>query len=501
MTLTLMLACTADPSDSAGGDALEQVVQTVTAAEGGTLTAQGMTLDIPAGALTEDVEITMSVYETLDVPEADGGWGDFVVLEPHGLEFAMPVRLTMPAPDPLPVEPLSEVVRPGQGISWLNDDAAAWEPQLGRTDAGASVVRLEHFSTYGWLNDNSFIHMQTCGPDVLVEEDWEAACALLQGTFDRFGAWEDEACPGELSLNAICYSELPYETQPFEEVEQLLERALDPRSDCEIVAETFNLAAPTHATLETGECVEAEHFDSVEEFHAWLGELDDAGDCSAEVSNEELPCSVVRQCVDGETTVTFGGLVLSNDDYSGTLLKEGEGQPCSYSVSTEEPPEPTWEGTELDDIGQYQKWAEIAPPETYITMYIMSNATGNLGEGYLFVDKHYDDKMGFGNDTTWAFNDQTGLFDFSYERPTNTSNQVPDFDFSCAYCEVGSEINDCADYGMSTLADGYPRGLICDMSKAKMDDGSPVFREDEGYSASEPYSTVLKFMLGAEYEG
>ena len=63
----------------------ETVVTRTVGAEGGTLSGGGVTLAIPAGALSEPVEITMTV------PAGRYFEAQFA---PHGLEFDKPVRLS-----------------------------------------------------------------------------------------------------------------------------------------------------------------------------------------------------------------------------------------------------------------------------------------------------------------------------------------------------------------------------------------------------------------------
>ncbi len=57
----------------------------------------GLTLEIPAGALDSTVTITISYEQTARPADAKvGKWGPEVILGPAGLAFNLPVRLSIP---------------------------------------------------------------------------------------------------------------------------------------------------------------------------------------------------------------------------------------------------------------------------------------------------------------------------------------------------------------------------------------------------------------------
>ena len=120
----------------------------VTADKGGTLELPtGAKLTIPAGAVSEDVEVAMErppdarAIELLrSVPKQEAVASAPYVLTPHGLVFEKPVRLSLP-------------ISPGkQGkaldVGWLkNEESTEWKT-LGAAEVSkdTATITLEHFS-------------------------------------------------------------------------------------------------------------------------------------------------------------------------------------------------------------------------------------------------------------------------------------------------------------------------------------------------------------------
>ncbi|MBX3211088.1 MAG: hypothetical protein KF850_03575 [Labilithrix sp.] len=108
-----ILACTtetiykapppAEPGEA--GDGTNTVTGTISAAEGGTIEADGLILEIPAGALSEDIEIAITKTET-QAPEQHAGVTPIYTLEPAGLKLTKAARVIytkIPADTPMPV--------------------------------------------------------------------------------------------------------------------------------------------------------------------------------------------------------------------------------------------------------------------------------------------------------------------------------------------------------------------------------------------------------------
>lgn len=110
--------------------------QVVSAEEGGTLHCGSFTLDIPAGALDQDTEITMDVIN-------DGTLS--VELGPHGIQFNVPVVLTMDLRGTS-----AEGMADQSSTLWHNEEEDRYErvQQLTSPDPNIALASLEHFSKY-----------------------------------------------------------------------------------------------------------------------------------------------------------------------------------------------------------------------------------------------------------------------------------------------------------------------------------------------------------------
>lgn len=88
-------------------DSQDAVTKSISAANGGQVTAtrngDSFTLDIPAGALETDTEVTMTPLASLEDHPFDGGFAAGVQLGPQGLTFLKPATLTIVPATPVPV--------------------------------------------------------------------------------------------------------------------------------------------------------------------------------------------------------------------------------------------------------------------------------------------------------------------------------------------------------------------------------------------------------------
>lgn len=131
-----LFGCSADrvsgPLGPAAAKALggSSNVRQVVGPLGGTLSIDGVMIQVPAGALQESVELTMS--------KVDGG--SVVELGPHGLQFARPVYLSFVVP---------AGVDPGRAVvQWYNPATQTWV-SIPSTAAGFTrKAPLQHFSKY-----------------------------------------------------------------------------------------------------------------------------------------------------------------------------------------------------------------------------------------------------------------------------------------------------------------------------------------------------------------
>src|SRR4029079_17120784 len=84
-------------TDAAVDGGAEHLAHEVVGATGGTVTASnGVSIEIPAGALSNDVTITIDELSDVDAPEGATSVGKTIELGPEGLTFDEPVKVTLP---------------------------------------------------------------------------------------------------------------------------------------------------------------------------------------------------------------------------------------------------------------------------------------------------------------------------------------------------------------------------------------------------------------------
>ena len=114
--------------------------------DGGTVvSSDGMAqLDIPAGALAEDVEITVALWDGAVPTAAVGDAWDF---GPDGLEFAVPATLTVQVTGNVAAETLT--------LGWLDGNEFFPLDQTSVTATGDGVAGpVEHFTTFVTITGN-----------------------------------------------------------------------------------------------------------------------------------------------------------------------------------------------------------------------------------------------------------------------------------------------------------------------------------------------------------
>lgn len=158
--------CSGDGAESAGGvggganaDASTDGsgVAAEIGPEGGTLTsADGiLTLDIPPGALSSATKIQLA---RLGSPPA-GSQGPAYDLQPEGLEFALPVRLSFAIPPNSGPLGALRVARHESG-SWKAVGIAGVNPEGSRI-----VAETSHFSLYSWISMACSTHSDCTAPE------------------------------------------------------------------------------------------------------------------------------------------------------------------------------------------------------------------------------------------------------------------------------------------------------------------------------------------------
>lgn len=107
--------------------------KTVGAAGGTFTTASGVTIEVPAGAVTGDTAFTVTTT-TATAPAALTGTntiGDTYEFGPAGATFAQPIKVTLPLPSGAPTKDVVLVRLPSGGSEWL---------PIGALEAGATSV-------------------------------------------------------------------------------------------------------------------------------------------------------------------------------------------------------------------------------------------------------------------------------------------------------------------------------------------------------------------------
>ena len=117
----------------------------VTAAAGGTLTAGGGSLLIPAGVLAADQMLTVTVKAPVaGDPGRENIVGDIYDFGPSGTKFSVPVQLTLPLPGAVPADKKAVV-------AWLDEASGEWFT-VATTVSGDKVTGLiTHFTRFAVL--------------------------------------------------------------------------------------------------------------------------------------------------------------------------------------------------------------------------------------------------------------------------------------------------------------------------------------------------------------
>jgi hypothetical protein len=175
---------------SGGGD--EEVKETITAADGGSLATEGDTakIEIPAGALSEDTEISIATLDRADQPDADNLGSDAFDIGPDGTQFDTPVTLTLKLEGSVPADMEAR-------LAVLNGDT--WEVIEGSTLEGGEVsAEIDHLSTFViiFVEGQAFViaaecadlDFAPCGGDL--EGTWTILSYCLGGALGP-NPWED----------------------------------------------------------------------------------------------------------------------------------------------------------------------------------------------------------------------------------------------------------------------------------------------------------------------
>ena len=137
------LGVTTTVTEQGGGlVALPRMVTETIGADGGTISIQGATISIPAGALAADTELTFEGLTAADVNDQDVANYDipttFLKLTPHGTTFSQPVTVTIAATSGMPANPT---------IYTKADDNSLWEEFTDQITVSGNTIS---FNIYGF---------------------------------------------------------------------------------------------------------------------------------------------------------------------------------------------------------------------------------------------------------------------------------------------------------------------------------------------------------------
>lgn len=166
---------------------------------GGMIEHEGVALEIPAGALDEEIEISISTSSEA-APEGYAAHSPVYVFEPDGLQFAVPAEVSITFQGD--VDP---------SIQWSLRDGDGFEPLATQRSAAVARGAVTHFSR-GFVGDAT-----AAGPDAGTEADagirdgggaCEQACAAGQmcvaGQCTSCGHVEEPCCPGNVCVQGAC---------------------------------------------------------------------------------------------------------------------------------------------------------------------------------------------------------------------------------------------------------------------------------------------------------
>jgi hypothetical protein len=143
LALGTSVGCSSDSDkDPSSQTTEESVTVSITAADGGEVKLGKATLSIPAGALAEDLDVTLETKKPASsLPDQDTLKGMTYDFGPDGTTFEKPVELTLP---------LSAT--PGDGekavISWYDEASKSWKDLTATVDGSSISAEVEHFTLF-----------------------------------------------------------------------------------------------------------------------------------------------------------------------------------------------------------------------------------------------------------------------------------------------------------------------------------------------------------------
>ena len=165
ISMVLILAMTAcggskkekEPENNGEKQQIISATTTVSATDGGTIVTEDSTakIEIPAGAIDEDTEITMTLFEKKSFPDEDKLVSKVITFEPSGLVFNKDVTITLTIDSTLTAVPANMAVVPAflAGTKWSHREAGG-DPIMGGNPIMAGdpiMMNAGHFSSYAFI--------------------------------------------------------------------------------------------------------------------------------------------------------------------------------------------------------------------------------------------------------------------------------------------------------------------------------------------------------------
>jgi hypothetical protein len=209
-TLAVAPGCGGSDSNGAGGSAAstaspgvgEHQEKLITAATGGTVEGTGVSLAIPAGALSADTTITVDIKSKSGYADSDNIAVNVFELGPNGTQFAVPVPLTLDLYDAK--APSGKVAK----IAYY--DGSAWKALPDSVVSGGKITATTtHFTAFTvvWENGQqtgggcASLAFTPCGGDLTGTWKFAAGCADVPPVDPT-----DGKCPEATTATAVDFS-------------------------------------------------------------------------------------------------------------------------------------------------------------------------------------------------------------------------------------------------------------------------------------------------------
>lgn len=171
--------------------------QKLKAAEGGTVTAAGLKVTIPAGALAADTAITVTVSDKATAPDAANVVSSVFTLGPDGTQFSTPVSLVMDFDGAAAPSGKKLVIAVLQGGAWQ----ALADSAVSGTQVTATTTHFSQFAIV-WVDGQAVVSGCSAIPFTACGGDPSGLWTIVAVCHDEpVGAPKFASCPGSAPTN------------------------------------------------------------------------------------------------------------------------------------------------------------------------------------------------------------------------------------------------------------------------------------------------------------